>query len=547
MRAIAAPMSYRLPRTIAQNYYGVRIQTVAKSHDSYKSLPNLCLLVFAAVLEVVCISLPGYIVAKLNHLDLEKQHFLANLNVMLFTPCLIFTKLASRLTTDKLSELVIIPVIFIIQTFVSWGISVIVGRLFGFSGRSANFITAVSVFGNSNSLPISLVLSLSQTIKELHWDRIPEDNNEAVGARGILYLLIFQQLGQLVRWSRGDHVLLAPKEEDPEYQQDITDEGQFRHEEGDGHETQTLIGEADTGSDSDDDCRSTDSQAFDPVGCTPVANTSKVSSTIFSDETIKMIFLRDSRSSSADIYYFPRIRPIKNQESNKFLATVKAKFGLWKNITLEALEHRYESLPYTIQYSLSLLKRTGGKCNNFIWEFMNPALWAMLIAILTGSIRSLQKFFFEDGSLVQNTITTAIRSIGNVAVPLILVDLGANLARITMPTNETQDPEEKRYGNKLLIASLVSRMLLPIIVMAPILALMAKYLPISILNDPIFVAVCFLLAGAPSDLELAQICQVNGIFVTTIGRVLFQSYVMWIFPSTLVLVIVALEVVEWSK
>ncbi|KAG7412743.1 putative transporter [Fusarium oxysporum f. sp. rapae] len=446
---------------------------------------------------------------------LEKQIFLANLNVMLFTPCLIFTKLASRLTTDKLSELAIIPVIFIIQTFVSWAISVIVGRLFGFSGRFANFITAVGVFGNSNSLPISLVLSLSQTIKELHWDKFPEDNIEAVGARGILYLLLFQQLGQLVRWSRGYHVLLAPKEEDSDYQQDITEEGQFLHEEGDEHETQTLI-----------------------------APTLKA---LIPEENIKMNFLRDSRSSSADIYYFPRIRPIKNQESNKVLATVKAKFGLWKSITLEALEHRYESLPYPIQYSLSLLKRAGGKCNNLIWEFMNPSLWAMLIAILTGSIRSLQRFFFEDGSLVQNSITTAIRSSGNVAVPLILVDLGANLARITMPTDETQDPEEKRYGNKLLIASLVSRMLLPPIVMAPILALMAKYLPISILNDPIFLAVCFLLAGAPCAVQLAQICQINSIFVTTIGRVLFQSYVMWIFPSTLVLVILALEVVEWSK
>src|SRR6266487_5690829 len=68
----------------------------------------------------------------------------------------------------------------------------------------------LQVFGNSNSLPISLVISLSQTLKGLHWDKIPGDNDEEVAARGILYLLIFQQLGQLVRWSWGYHVLLAP-------------------------------------------------------------------------------------------------------------------------------------------------------------------------------------------------------------------------------------------------------------------------------------------------------------------------------------------------
>ena len=52
----------------------------------------------------------------------------------------------------------------------------------------------MQVFGNSNSLPISLVISLSQTLKGLHWDKIPGDNDDEVAARGILYLLIFQQL-----------------------------------------------------------------------------------------------------------------------------------------------------------------------------------------------------------------------------------------------------------------------------------------------------------------------------------------------------------------
>ncbi|KAM6506406.1 hypothetical protein FSOLCH5_013388 [Fusarium solani] len=558
IRAIAAPTSYRLSRSVAQNYYDMHTQALAKSHDPHTSLPHLCLLVFEAVLEVVCVSLPGYIVARLGHLDAEKQKFLANLNVMLFTPCLIFTKLASQLTAEKLSELAIIPVIFIIQTFVSWGASVVVGRLFGFSRRPANFVTAMGVFGNSNSLPISLVLSLSQTIKGLHWGGVTGDNDDEVAARGILYLLIFQQLGQLLRWSWGYHVLLAPKEKYPEYQQDIAEEGQSRYEEGGEHETQILIGAVDGGSDSEDDRRSIDSQGFDSAGRTPVANTSRVSLTIFSDDNLKMNFLKNSGSSSitpvdesedgGDIYYFPRIRPMEEgQKSNRFFASVKARLGLWKSTISEALERRYESLPHPIQNFLSFLKRAGAKCNNFIWEFMNPPLSAMLIAMLTVSIPSLQRFFFEEGSLVQNSVTNAIRSSGDVAVPLILVVLGANLAHNTMPTDETHDPEEERYGNKLLIASLISRMLLPTIVMTPILALIAKYLPISILDDPIFVVVCFLLTGAPSALQLAQICQINCIFTKTMGRVLFQSYVIWILPSTLVLVMLALEVVKWCK
>ena len=49
---------------------------------------HLVLLVFEAVLEVVCVSLPGYIVARQGMFDSESQKFLANLNVCLFTPCL---------------------------------------------------------------------------------------------------------------------------------------------------------------------------------------------------------------------------------------------------------------------------------------------------------------------------------------------------------------------------------------------------------------------------------------------------------------------------
>lgn len=57
-------------------------------HPSHPSFFHLVLLVFEAVLEVVCVSLLGYIVAKQGMFDAEAQKLVANLNVMLFTPCL---------------------------------------------------------------------------------------------------------------------------------------------------------------------------------------------------------------------------------------------------------------------------------------------------------------------------------------------------------------------------------------------------------------------------------------------------------------------------
>jgi len=63
-------------------------QPALMSHDSHPPIAHLILLVFEAVMEVVCVSLPGYIIARQGMFDAEQQKFVANLNVALFTPCL---------------------------------------------------------------------------------------------------------------------------------------------------------------------------------------------------------------------------------------------------------------------------------------------------------------------------------------------------------------------------------------------------------------------------------------------------------------------------
>jgi len=201
-------------------------------------------------------------------------------------------------------------------------------------------------------------------------------------------------------------------------------------------------------------------------------------------------------------------------------------------------------------------KKSAGFVKRFflgLWEFMNPPLWAMLAALLVASVPTLQELFFTPGTFVESSVTRAVKQSGNVAVPLILVVLGANLAGNTIPKSEV-DPNlsaghhkaTARHERNILIAALVSRMVVPTIIVAPILALAAKFLPISLLDDPIFIIVCFLLAGAPSALQLSQICQLNGVYEDVMAKILFWSYVVVILPSTLILVICGLEVVEWA-
>jgi len=550
-----------------------------QDHDSHPSLDHLILLVFGAVLEVVCVSLPGYVIARMGHFDADKQKFLANLNVMLFTPCLIFTKLASQLNADKLVELGVIPIIFVIQTLVSYSVSVLVAKCFRFNKRASNFVTAMGVFGNSNSLPISLVISLSQTLKGLHWDRIPGDNDDEVAARGILYLLIFQQLGQLVRWSWGYHVLLAPKHKYDEYVNESIEEGRYRDEHYRDEEAEGLIQGLDRVADMDEEhdvhdnpTHSDGSEVYEPAGRTPVGGSSRTSphdseddehdalrkaahnTAPFTSTVGSNINGNDLHADDLDgIMSFPRIGNSDEQEIPAGIKGVRMRARkCWNKSRTATTDYAtrvgrriFDSLPVPVQTSLRTLSIMWTKTYNFLWEFMNPPLWAMLAAVLVASVPELQSIFFEDESFVKTSVTSAIRSSAGVAVPLILVVLGANLARNTQKRDDA-DPEEKAIGTRLLVASLVCRMLLPTLIMAPILALFAKYVPVSILDDPIFVIVCFLLTGAPSALQLAQICQINNVYENVMSKILFQSYVIWILPSTLILVMCALEVVEWA-
>jgi predicted permease len=443
----------------------------------------------------------------------------------------------------------------------------------------------LQVFGNSNSLPISLVISLSQTLKGLHWDKIPGDNDDEVAARGILYLLIFQQLGQLVRWSWGYHVLLAPPESYVSGSEDGDVEGgRYRDEpelipglDGPRDEYHGTNGNG-----------TSSTNSFESGGRTPITSAKYAGSVDSEDVGPRKIpgllptpangNVFSSDNSSGNITSFPSIRTPTPGDEQDIPDGIKGIIPMIRIRTRRSIHKvtykvkrtsqiSFNALPEPVQTTLAKIFNGLFRFLAGLWEFMNPPLWAMLIAVIVASIPKLQHLIFDEDTFISNSVTRAVTQSGGVAVPLILVVLGANLARNTLP-QEAHDvnSEENQIGTKLMIASLISRMLLPTLIMAPMLALAAKYVPVSILDDPIFVIVCFLLTGAPSALQLAQICQINGVYEGVMSKLLFQSYVIWsvlphnhspyslfankiprILPSTLILVMCALEVVEWAN
>ncbi|KAE9967089.1 hypothetical protein BLS_006567 [Venturia inaequalis] len=551
-------------------------------HSSHPNFAHLTLLVFQAVMEVVFLALPGYILAEKGLFDVAAQKFAANINVNLFTPCLIFYKLSSKLRREDLPGLALIPLIFVIQTLVSYGCARFISWWCGFKKRATNFVVAMAVFGNSNSLPISLVTSLAFTIQGLHWSKEPGDTDSSVASRGLTYLVLFQQLGQILRWSWGYRVLLKPSDmyTDDEVEESERTGGRIEggYADHDNQSSQALI---DDYSDEDSlSSRTPVSQASsvpfqDSGSATPLnrkqyaRSTSSCSCADFCTDQTHSTTFPTPANGNAPVYRYGsgnhfgsngalngHHKPYWPQE--EFPNGPK---GWWKRITAYSKSavalalskvvaagafllatlcapfvYLFRSLPIGLQKGFSTFGRG-------VWENLNPPLIAMIAAFPVILIPQLKHYLYEV-DYVKNTLISAIRQGGDVAVPLIIVVLGANLARSTQAQQSKDDP---KLESKILKAALIARMLLPMIVMAPILTLTARFLPVNILGDPIFIIVCFLLSGAPSALQLAQICQINDIYLGVITKLLFQSYVVFILPSTIVLVVLALETLEWAQ
>lgn len=532
------------------------ITAMAKQSD-HPNFGQLLLFVFEAILEVVCVSLPGYILARQGMLDAEKQKFISNLNTQIFTPCLIFTKLASQLNADKLVELAVIPFLFVGMTVFSYLGAIVLSKVFRFKKQATNYVIAMSVFGNSNSLPLSLVSSLSQTISGLHWDKIPGDNDNEVAARGILYLMIFQQLGQLLRWSWGYNVLLAPTDQYPDedaYHNSQAEQGRYRDDPSDedqeGSHPNGHISRLNEHSKTLD---------YKPGSQTPIDVTNYASSSTLSETSTSS----SEGYPNQEVYPTPtngnivgrgpgnlaghgstsRTATLPKPGNGRLIDhedTADGWKGQWRRFqryirnTLSVIHTKlstvsnrvYSAMPIPVQKLLSTIKRYTVRFGNGCWEFMNPPLWAMLLAVIVASVPPLKSLFFTDGSFIKNSVSNAIRSSGNVAVPLILVVLGSNLAKNTLPDEGPKTKEVQKEERNILVASILSRMVMPVIMMGPIYAIAAKFVPVSILDDPIFSVVLYLLLGAPSALQLSQICQINNVYEVVMSKLLFYSYVV---------------------
>lgn len=161
--------------------------------------------VFQSILEVFLLCLAGYILAWCRIIDKPTQRVINHINISLFTPALLFSKVAFFLSPAKLKELWVIPIFFIVVTVFSALVASVLSRMFGLKKSHLNFAVAASMFMNSNSLPIALMQSLVISVDGLKWT--PDDNANAMLGRALTYLVLYSTLGMMLRWSYGVRLL----------------------------------------------------------------------------------------------------------------------------------------------------------------------------------------------------------------------------------------------------------------------------------------------------------------------------------------------------
>ncbi|KAH3900596.1 AEC family transporter SCDLUD_003588 [Saccharomycodes ludwigii] len=427
------------------------------------SIPNLSYVTFESVVEVVLVSFAGFICAYTGLLPKSGQKNISLLNVDLFTPCLIFSKLAKSLSVAKILEISIIPLFYALTTSISYFSGFFISKFFHFDVDETNFVIANSIFGNSNSLPVSLTLSLAYTLPGLTWDEIPDDNRDNVASRGILYLLIFQQIGQVLRWSWGYNKLMRWSDQRTA---SLLESSQNLISEEDSHAGVSSTNDFDNQGDYYN-------QGLDNV-CSPK-----------NDD----IYIEHSTSSSV--------------------------FSKFKSKIVGAI--------------------------NKVRSFMNPPLYAMLFSVIVASVHPVQHEFFHANGFINNTLSSAITELGSVSIPLILIVLGSNL----YPADDESAKRSPNY-KKLVFASIIGRMILPSLVLLPIIACCVKFIGISILDDPIFLVVGFILTVSPPAIQLTQITQLNEFFEAEMAGILFWGYVVLVLPVSIFVVIFAMSVLKWA-
>ncbi|KII87682.1 hypothetical protein PLICRDRAFT_125029 [Plicaturopsis crispa FD-325 SS-3] len=531
----------------------------------------LLVTVFTSILEVFLLCLAGYVLAGRGVLDRKTQKQLNRLNVSLFTPSLLFSKVAFFLSPAKLRELWVIPLFFVLVTAVSMAVSFTLGLIFRLKRSQRSFGMAAAMFMNSNSLPIALMQSLVVTVPGLKWGK--NDNKDAMVGRALTYLVLYSTLGMILRWSYGVRLL---SQADPEPVTKMTNPDE-------DHETSALLPPDETAfpASNAEQCilNHPHSEGSTQVGTDDEPDPNFLPHIVISDTDREHIqghlqrrpqHITALHTHSSFFHSFPNSpapsrpdtpdtqKPVAAFTSSPTSSDDEEDYSSSDDGDIESTRlprHRPATAPTSTRFQ-SLMRRTGHRIGG-AWttlnEFMTVPLWAALASIIVACVRPMQHALDVHMQPVKGALTAA----GNCSIPLTLIVLGAYFYTPPAPEREldTSRPRGLRAavssaslysmvhsvrelfklrprdtaarrrmsGDESLMAAsagsgrpgetttviiaVVSRMIITPLLLLPLMALSARFDIQAVFEDPVFVVANVLLISSPPALTLAQITQ----------------------------------------
>ncbi|KAG9127341.1 hypothetical protein FRC07_014751 [Ceratobasidium sp. 392] len=562
-----------------------------------KTLPPigpLLFTVFACILEVFILCFAGWVLARVGILDRKTQKQLNRLNVSLFTPALLFNKVAFSLNPSKLRELWVIPIFFIVITAVSSLVAFILGVVFQLKRSQRNFAIAASAFQNSNSLPIALMQSLVITVHELKWGK--SDTKDAMLGRALTYLVLYSTLGMMLRWSYGVHLLAQADEENLPVAGDTTEASPR----SDVHDDETTVygtlprsksrasATFDSSAEETLSPRSSPSTSLARLPPQPpslVETNSKLRVPTEQDFARPNMGLR--KTTAHTFYSFPATPAMRSREniaasavsSDTDVEDLRDEPTTDDEWGTRPLLPRTSTAPTSSRFR-SLLRRARRRIVRFLKavnEFMTIPMYAAVASLIVACVQPMQDALENHMQPVKGALINA----GACSIPVTLIVLGAYFYRPKeepaqtangVGDNQAADGRISASSSSTLIGSLrdnvqlrsllqrsetssqypgetktvliavLSRMVITPMVLLPLMAVFTTYDLHELFVDPIFVVSIVLLISSPPALTLAQITQAasGDAFERLISRTIFWAYCIFTPPLTIVYVVLGL-------
>ncbi|KAI0739758.1 membrane transport protein-domain-containing protein [Daedaleopsis nitida] len=496
---------------------------------------------------------------------------LNRLNVSLFTPSLLFSKVAFFLSPERLSELWITPIFFVVTTLVSMATAYLPSILLGLKKSQRSFAIAASMFMNSNSLPIALMQSLVVTVPGLKWH--DNDNKNAMVGRARTYLVLYSTLCMVVRWSYGVRLL---SQADPE---PVRSEAEDAAE---AAEASPLV--------------SPQEVPFPPSSAEDrILRHEPSSSTIGSDNSQTVAQGQNPGLSVQEVngrkffYSFPN-----TPSSRSAVLPHASTSGVTTDYDSDDSDgddvlppgRRTRTTPTSSKWQSRMRRgnRRIGKAFKTFRKFMTVPLWAALTSLVVACVQPLQHALEVHLPPIKN----AISSLSNCSIPITLVVLGAYFYTPPDPEQDGKVPrsrlpehheparnrshaslfesvremftksgsganadrslgasakKEMRPGEtKTVMVAILSRMIITPLLLLPVMTLSTLFDVQKVFDDPVFVVSNVLLIASPPALTLAQITQAasGDVFERLISRTIFWSYCVVTPPSTILFVVIGL-------